>query len=287
MNIAAHPDRARSEELAVPTTPPAGVRITYRQQFRRCGKPTCTLCAGGGKGHGPYWYATWQEGGHTRALYLGKALPRPGTAASDTAAEALSHGTPLRVQTLGGFAVWRDGAPLPTHSWARHRTGALLKWLLAAPGQRLSRDQAIELLWPRATPTGSATNLRVLLHRLRRALGEPPDTTSSAISFDGEMLMLLPGLPVQEWLDAEAFALAAKLALAGSDRAACRGAAALYTGEYLPDDRYDEWALARRDELREIHTRLLLRLADLSRDAGDAEGFCCGGVGSTRLRRVP
>jgi predicted ATPase/DNA-binding SARP family transcriptional activator len=260
--------------MAVDT--PGSPRISYRQQYRRCGKAACTQCAAGGRGHGPYWYAVWSEGGRTRTRYLGKAPPEAAephpSAAVATAVEAdRPADTRLRVQTLGGFAVWRDGTPLPVARWACHRTGALFKWLLAAPGQRLARDEALELLWPALTPEAGAGNLRVLVHRLRRALGEAPGRPGGMVQFDGELLSLAPDGDASEWLDAAALEAAAARALAGRDRGAARAALALYTGDYLPDDPYDEWALARREGLRQIRVRLLLHLAGLCRDAGEIE----------------
>src|SRR5579872_3094695 len=53
---------------------PAGVTITFAQQYRRCGKAHCTACRSG-PGHGPYWYAYWREGGRKRSRYLGKHVP--------------------------------------------------------------------------------------------------------------------------------------------------------------------------------------------------------------------
>jgi len=46
----------------------------------------------------------------------------------------------------------------------------------------------------------------------------------------------------------------------------------LYGGAYLPDDPYEDWAAARREELRQQYHALLLRLARLSADAGDSAG---------------
>ena len=45
---------------------------SVRAEYRRCGKPGCTVCKTG-KGHGPYLYAVWREGSKTRRKYLGKA----------------------------------------------------------------------------------------------------------------------------------------------------------------------------------------------------------------------
>src|SRR5215472_8612958 len=49
-------------------------KVTYRQQFTRCGKQRCHKCRQG-IGHGPYWYAYWSVNGHTVSKYLGKEAP--------------------------------------------------------------------------------------------------------------------------------------------------------------------------------------------------------------------
>ncbi|HEX7736615.1 MAG TPA: DUF6788 family protein [Ktedonobacteraceae bacterium] len=45
-------------------------KITYRQQYTRCGKQRCRKCKEGA-GHGPYWYAYWSENGRTISKYIG------------------------------------------------------------------------------------------------------------------------------------------------------------------------------------------------------------------------
>ncbi|HLX40812.1 MAG TPA: BTAD domain-containing putative transcriptional regulator, partial [Ktedonobacteraceae bacterium] len=49
-------------------------KVTYRQQYTRCGKERCRKCKDGA-GHGPYWYAYWSEGGRTISKYIGINLP--------------------------------------------------------------------------------------------------------------------------------------------------------------------------------------------------------------------
>ena len=48
-------------------------KITYRQQYTRCGKERCRKCKEG-VGHGPYWYAYWSENGRTISKYIGIRL---------------------------------------------------------------------------------------------------------------------------------------------------------------------------------------------------------------------
>jgi len=49
-------------------------KVTYRQQYTRCGKERCRKCKEGA-GHGPYWYAYWSEHGRTLSKYVGIHLP--------------------------------------------------------------------------------------------------------------------------------------------------------------------------------------------------------------------
>src|SRR5438067_13575384 len=49
-------------------------KVTYRQQYTRCGKERCRKCKEGA-GHGPYWYAYWSENGRTISKYIGIRLP--------------------------------------------------------------------------------------------------------------------------------------------------------------------------------------------------------------------
>jgi len=136
------------EGLIVPRPAlPSGIRVTYRQQYRRCGKATCSRCAAGGPAHGPYWYAYWWEGGRTRSCYIGKQAPAdvagtidssPVTPVSPAPAPAPA-GAPLRVQTLGRFAVWRGEEAIPPAAWTSRRAATLFKCVVSAPGQRRFR----------------------------------------------------------------------------------------------------------------------------------------------------
>ena len=180
----------------------------------------------------------------------------------------------LRVQTLGGFAIRRGTMAIPNSAWARRKAAALFKCLLDAPGNRIGREEAADLLWPEAGPTEAANNLKVIIHHLRRILssGEDGPSLSGGSAYlrsEGEWLRLIaaPGiegaLPAEGWWDAEVFAQTAHAALNRRDSAACEAALALYTGEYLPEDRYEGWAAARRDRLRDLHIALQVLLGTL------------------------
>src|SRR5205085_10808105 len=101
------------------------------------------------------------------------------------------------------------------------------------------------------------------LHIARRVLepGVPSGAESSYLGFQGEVLIL--GHPEQDqalWIDVEVFESAVQLARSSHDPSAYADAVALYTGDLLPDDRFDDWVIRRRE-------RLQLRYADVLRDA--------------------
>ncbi len=57
--------------------PSDGRPIRYNLHHIKCvRKELCKTC-GNGKGHGPYWYAMWNEQGRLVRKYCGKNDPRP------------------------------------------------------------------------------------------------------------------------------------------------------------------------------------------------------------------
>ena len=68
--------RARRTDLRQRTVDGRPDGVIYRQQYVRCGKPTCKKCPPAGPGHGPYWYGFyWDYRQRTRSFYVGKQLP--------------------------------------------------------------------------------------------------------------------------------------------------------------------------------------------------------------------
>jgi DNA-binding SARP family transcriptional activator len=157
----------------------------------------------------------------------------------------------LAIQLLGRFSVAVDGAPISGDAWRSRRAADVVKLLALSPNRRLHRSQVMEALWPESDPQGSGANLRKALHFARRATGDE----QTIVSQQG-VLVLWPDAQVDT--DVERFETAARRALAEGDPAACRAAADLYTGDLLPDDRYESW-------LAEPHHRLRQRYLDLLR----------------------
>lgn len=127
----------------------------------------------------------------------------------------------LEVCLLGGFAVRVDAEPVPDDAWPHRRARDLVKLLALAPGHRRTRDEVLEALWPHLEPEAGARNLHKAASNARRALG-----AKDAIVIRRGVVELAPDATVET-------------DLARDDAG----------GELLPEDRYEEWTAAAREEL--------------------------------------
>jgi len=152
----------------------------------------------------------------------------------------------------------------------RPKAARLVKMLALARGHQLHRDQVVELLWPEFELAAAANNLHRTLHAARHVL-EPrlaAGAPSAYLQLRGDVLALSPPTG-RLWIDVEAFEVAAGVARHARDPVAYRAALALHTGELLPEDRYEDWAAGRREELRGLRLALLGELARLHEERGE------------------
>jgi predicted ATPase len=155
------------------------------------------------------------------------------------------------VTLLGGFAAEADGASVPDSAWRLRKAKELVKLLALADGHHLHREHAMDVLWPDRDLTAAANNLNQAVHAARKALG------AEAIELQDGLLRL------DAELDFEVFERAAADARRDRTAAACERALALYGGELLPENRYDDWAELERGRLAAIHEELEQILDDL------------------------
>lgn len=158
--------------------------------------------------------------------------------------------TRLDACLLGRFAVAIDGVEVAADRWSSLRAAQLVQLLCLQPHQRMTRDEVIDALWPQLEPEAGAANLRKAAHHARQALGR-----HDAVVLQAGEVLLWPERPVV--VDALRFEQRANAALAQRDPADCADAAASYTGDLLPGARFEAWAEAARERLRERQVQLL------------------------------
>jgi DNA-binding SARP family transcriptional activator len=197
--------------------------------------------------------------------------------ATGSARTAASTGR-LDLHVLGSFEARRGGLTLGPDSFARRRAVTLLKILLTNYGKIVVRDELVELLWPNETPKDGAQLLKIVVHYLRRGLGQAENgknetsfilTEPNGYSFNANSLHCIDALEFEK-LAEEGFHYERR----GRWRealVALQRAADLYTGDYLQDEPYSDWSLPRRRQLREKLFDTLVTAARLLKSAGDAE----------------
>lgn len=189
-------------------------------------------------------------------------------------ADAGTSEATLELFLLSSFRVVVNGTSLTGRLGAKGR--ALLKILAAYHDRVLPRDALMEMLWPDTDPDTGAISLKVAAHNLRTVL--EPDKQNGApgtwIIFRDGTYCLNPEAAV--WIDIETMEAHRRNGLereTGGDAARARAeygkAAALYTGDFLEEDLYEEWTIIRREQLRDTYLETVSRLADLAIAAGD------------------
>ena len=175
----------------------------------------------------------------------------------------------VTVGLLGGFTAAVDGVDVPPGVWRLKKARELVKLLALAPGHRLHREQAMDALWQELGPAAAANNLNQAVHVARRALD------ANAIEVRDEVLHLTA------IVDVDRFERAAADARRAGTPAGYRAALALYRGELLPENRYEDWTESRREALAAL-------AADLEAEAtaNAAKPFCLPADASSFVGRT-
>ena len=163
----------------------------------------------------------------------------------------------LRIRLLGALDVRYGAERLGTLE--SPRVQSLLAYLLLHRHAAQPRQHLAFVLWPDSTESQARTNLRQLLHHLRRAIPQ----SDSFLEVGPASIQWRTEGPFS--LDVAQYELAASRADETDDseaRQALEGAVALYRGELLPGC-YDEWVLPERERLRERNIGLLERLTNV------------------------
>ena len=171
-------------------------------------------------------------------------------------------GYQLRVFTLGAFRVFRGEEEIPPQGWRRESSRRLFQLFLTFRHTLLERERILELLWPDLPMETALRNFKVALSVLYSVL-EPrraPGTPSAYIMREGSAYALRPEADL--WLDAEVFERLLTSDTGEVPPERLEQAVALFTGEYLPDARYEAWAEAERHRLNTLFLDAADRLCE-------------------------
>lgn len=159
-------------------------------------------------------------------------------------------GPTLRLFTLGGLTLERDGQPIG--GIGNRKVPLMLLALLAGHGaQGISRDKLVAYLWPDSDEARARNSLKQVLFGLRRELGD------SLLTSAGPTLRLDPSAIGSDLADFDAALVAEDLAAAVD---LYRGS--FLDGFYLPGRlELERWIETDRQRLHRVHVESLVRLA--------------------------
>jgi DNA-binding SARP family transcriptional activator len=212
---------------------------------------------------------------------MGEALEVLARAASGTPGPTLLTGDEspgpgrVMIRCLGSLTV-QAGSHRVTR-WRSGKARALFEYLVTHRGRVVSRDVLIEVLWPDPDAAASAVSLKVAVHALRQVLAELNESLAARLVIEAHEsgYQLIAG---ELWLDVDEFehccALAARLDTAGRTAEALtfyEYACDLYGGDFLGES-VDDWAVFRRESLKDQYLFALARLADAAINAADYRG---------------
>jgi DNA-binding SARP family transcriptional activator len=176
--------------------------------------------------------------------------------------------TDLEVQALGPMSV-RSGARTLDGDWLYQRTGQFFRYLLATRDRPSPAETIASALWPERER--AVTNVRYSICKLREQLDAGQAGESLILTCNGGYRLD----PRRLKLDVDVFETRATAGLelysAGSHAAAedlLSAAAGIYSGDFLADEPYAEWARTGRDYLQRLACEALTANAQIALDAG-------------------
>jgi ATP/maltotriose-dependent transcriptional regulator MalT/DNA-binding SARP family transcriptional activator len=181
----------------------------------------------------------------------------------------------VRIQSLGGFSVLRDGELVRISEWQSKRARELLKLLIARRGRPATRSYLMETLWPGEDSERVANRLSVALSTVRGVLDPqrrfPPEhfvvADKDAVALDVDAI----DIDVERFLSMTADGLdSVRRGDVSRGIPILSAATAAYTGDFLEENPYDDWAIAAREEARAAYVSALRPLAQHAADVDAA-----------------
>jgi DNA-binding SARP family transcriptional activator len=159
------------------------------------------------------------------------------------------------------------------YDWPSSRGKAIFKYLVTHRERPVVKEVLMELFWPGAHPDAARNNLNVAIYGLRQALRRTRPSYSHVL-FQDDCYLLNPDLRI--WVDIEEFTAhcrnAEEMNQRGDQVAATReyhSAETLYEGEFLEEDRYEDWPIPPRQRLRDSFRGALNHLSRFYLDQED------------------
>lgn len=186
----------------------------------------------------------------------------------------------LSIHTLGGFRVSRGGDTVPAIAWQSRKARDLVKILVTRRGRPTRRESLIALLWPGEPVDKVGNRLSVALSTVRAVLGSGRGATVHSVVTEGDTVRLdldVVTVDVLTFLDLAHRGLHDWRDHRSTAWPLLRAAESAYTGDFLEEDPYEDWATELREEARMTYVQVATVLAGHTNDTGEhitASRYC-------------
>jgi len=190
---------------------------------------------------------------------------------------ALPDSKSLEIYCLGRFRI--GSTRKQVNRWQSVKAKSVFQYLITRHGKPVIKEILMEALWPECNPQAANNNLKAAIHGLRNTLGDLFENKESApyVLFEQGSYMINPGIDL--WVDVNEFErhwmqgqLLEKKGRHDDAIREYRAAEALYRGDYLEDEPYQEWTLLYREALKDLYLLILGKLAEHSMNNADYDG---------------
>ncbi len=189
--------------------------------------------------------------------------PKPPSPLPEIKAKPKQNTPSLTVYCLGSFRVYQDDKPI--EQWPSGKGKLIFKYLVTRRHQSTAKEVLMEQFWPDTSPDAARNNLNVAIYGLRQALRNGYENFSHVLFQDDHYLL---NQKLKLWVDFEAYLELWQTAQAYEKQGdwpqahqKYNAAVSIYQGEFLAEDRYEEWILPERQQLQDIYLNILDRLS--------------------------
>lgn len=167
----------------------------------------------------------------------------------------------LEVHLFGQFKIFVKGEMLRVNEIKGRKARSLLKLIASRHNSQMVRDHVIDILWPELDADAANSQLYKALHHIRKAFTEHTKKADEWIRITDNLIRISP--PGGLVTDVQQFEKMAREGLRDQNITRLENAASTYTGDFLPMDRYAEWASLPREHYRQLYLDVLTALASI------------------------
>lgn len=180
----------------------------------------------------------------------------------------------LRVRTFGGLSFYFQGAPIFI-IWESQKARNLFIYLLITRDQWTTSDKLIGMLWPGCKGKDGANNFKTTLSRLRKSFSG--SMVVNPVITNGDVFRI--NMDAIE-IDASQFRQnvheGIKLLARGETKSARKlleAAQDLYTGEFIPEEPFNDFINNERRELAALYCSVLRYLGKIYQEEGNPQAL--------------